>query len=121
MPKGVDMSRFDPLANVYKAESEADHRACGRLTQEAVVSSLGPVLDLSSTGMKVQSRRVPKGRSRVILQAAGTTMAIVCETRWAKKVGFLKYQVGLEFIEVDEQLRTVINQVAMNHRARRTM
>ena len=108
-----------PLDN-YKNMSD-ERRAHGRLPQELLQSSLGPVLDLSMGGMRVHSSRAPKGEVDVELLDIEQPVTIRAEVMWTRKLGFRKYEVGLNFPHVAPDVAKQLTRVSLNHRLRRLL
>jgi signal transduction histidine kinase len=108
-----------PLDN-YRKPSD-DRRAHGRLPQELLQSSLGPVLDLSMGGMRVQCPKAPKGRIEVELEDAEGPVRLQAEVMWSRRLGFRKYEVGLYFSHVAPDVAKQLTRVSLNHRLRRLL
>ncbi len=108
-----------PLDNYHKLGDE--RRAHGRLPQELLQSSLGPVLDLSIGGMRVQSVKAPKGTIDVELLDFEGPVAVRADVMWVRKLGFRKYEVGLNFPHVPAEVAKQLTRVSLNHRLRRLL
>ncbi len=108
-----------PLDN-YRQLAD-DRRAHGRLPQELLQCSLGPVLDLSMGGMRIHCSRAPKGEVDVELLDLEHPVSIRAEVMWARKIGFRKYEVGLNFPHVGPEVAKQLTRVSLNHRLRRLL
>ncbi len=112
--------RFDPQAGISRLVKTAPaRRKQGRLEQESLVSSLGQVLDLSAGGMRVLTRKPPKGEIHIELRGLGDTITLVAQVAWSKKIGLLKYEVGLVFLNVTPERVQKLTNLAMNNRLRK--
>ncbi|MFU8828693.1 MAG: PilZ domain-containing protein [Phycisphaerales bacterium] len=104
------------LINRAMNSDKPDGRSRGRMRCNNVESSLGPVLDFSATGMRVLSKREvpqdPETTMLVTVTSAFDPVTIPVKVRWSRKIGFRRHEVGIEFVEVDEQLRTVLREIA---------
>jgi len=108
-----------PLDNYRQATDE--RRAHGRLRQELLQSSLGPVLDLSIGGMRVHCNRAPKGRIDVNLLDLEAPVTLIADVMWARRIRFRKYEVGLSFPHVPPDIAKQLTRVSLNHRLRRLL
>ncbi|MHC4210935.1 MAG: ATP-binding protein [Planctomycetota bacterium] len=108
-----------PLDN-YRQPAD-DRRAHGRLPQELLQCSLGPVLDLSMGGMRIQCSKAPKGRVDVELMDLEGHVTIRAEVMWTRRLRFRKYEVGLYFPHVAPDVAKQLTRVSLNHRLRRLL
>ncbi|UCD75044.1 MAG: PilZ domain-containing protein [Phycisphaerales bacterium] len=114
--------RFDPKAGVVRPIIQRDtRRRRGRLGQEGLTSSHGPVLDLSSGGARVMCRRVPKGAVILELVGAGGVFRLKAHVAWSRKIGLFKYEVGFEFDDVPPDVARKLTTLATDHRTRRAV
>ena len=114
---------FDPQADLTSsAEATPEcRRSRGRLPQESLASDLGPVLDLSANGMRVQCAKVPKGPVPVRLMGYSESLTLQAEVAWSKRRGFRKHEVGLRFVCVDPATAERLTRMSTNNRMRRVM
>ncbi len=99
-----------------------DRRAHGRLPQELLQSSLGPVLDLSMGGMRVRSARVPKSDElQVELLDVEEPLTLPARVMWTRRLGFRKHEIGLRFRNIRPQLARQLTRISLNHRLRRLL
>ena len=71
-----------------------------RLKQTTLHSSLGPIIDLSRSGMRVRSTRRLRGILPVVLfNRNGPHLNVRVRVAWTKRIGFRKHVAGLEFID----------------------
>ncbi len=101
----------DGIKATYTADGKEDsrrrrhHRVKGR---GAVNSNLGRVLDLSGGGLRVLGKKKADGQGRVELISAIDSVVFPARVVWCHKVGFRKYVIGLEFIDLTtEQIQQV--------------
>lgn len=110
----------DPFALTDKHGDE--NRRAGRLRCQSIKCSLGQVVDLSGTGLRVQC----KGRPGVpvnepfgltIHAPTGVVTAPVTAV-WVRRVGFRTYEIGLRFGELGDdakrQLAVIARDAATN-------
>ena len=86
-----------------------DRRSKIRIPQSELHCTLGQVMDISSTGMRVTCRRMPKEVVEFELNTDVDPMPVRAKVAWAKKMGFRKYEVGLHFIDRSPQLDKLIS------------
>ena len=85
---------------------------------QQVDCTLGQVLDISASGMRVYTLlRPPKPGSRVALtiDSLDGPVDVGCGVAWTRRVGMFKHEVGLEFIDLPDFVRA-----ALTRRARAT-
>ncbi len=112
--KAVRASRNPSL--VLTAPRDSDRRRHGRIQTEAVTCSMGDVVDMSASGVKVRRkgrRAVQLGDSFTITLKYGQ-FALPVDVRVVRlqKIGFRRYIFGLEFLEVNEHIRAKLAQLA---------
>jgi len=85
-----------------------DRRAQIRIPQSELHCSLGPVLDITSAGMRVICRRIPKDEVKFDLNTTVDPLPVRAKVVWAKRLGFRKHEVGLHFIQPSPELDNLI-------------
>ena len=93
-------------------------RVPGRLPQELLVCDLGPVLDLSSGGMRVLCTRPRDGNVEVHLQAADVRLTLRAKVAWVCRLGFRRHEVGLAFKDIDQEVGKILARISTIHCAR---
>jgi hypothetical protein len=93
-------------------------RVPGRLPQELLMCDLGPVIDLSAGGMRVLSTRPRVGTLDVRLDGAEVSLTLRAKVVWARRLGFRRHEIGLSFLEVDEDTARILSRISSAHRAR---
>lgn len=79
----------------------SDRRAYSRFPQGTLNSSIGPVLDLSTSGLRVIAKKPWCGEVKIRLQAPGIDLSAAATVMWSRKLGFRAYDMGLTFVDVD--------------------
>lgn len=104
------------LKNERPAKPAPDFRRSGRLRIEAVTCSLGEILDLSKSGMRILTRRSmnpgPAYNLPAVIHAFDRRLELTCRVAWVKKAGLLKREVGLEFGELTDQQSQMLGRIA---------
>jgi hypothetical protein len=108
-----------PLEN-YRRHND-DRREHGRLPQELLVCSLGPVLDLSMGGMRIHCTRPPRREIAVVLHDHEAPVRLRATVMWTRRIGFRKHEVGLSFPHVPADVAKELTRVSLNHRLRRLL
>ncbi len=98
-----------------------DRRTTGRLPQESLVCNLGPVLDLSTGGMRVLCKRPHEGSLDVCLQASQYSMTLSGQVAWSKRLGFRRHEIGIQFVDVDDDTAHVLSRISASYRMRRAL
>ena len=96
-------------------------RIPGRLPQEMVVSNLGPVLDLSTGGMRVLATSPLDGEFDVDLRGANVSLTLETKVAWVRRLGFRRFEVGLSFVNVDDELAKILARISNDHRSRQAV
>lgn len=112
--------RTDP-ALLRLAARGVNQRQTGRLPQESLACSLGPVLDFSAGGMRVKTRRVPKGRFEVELFGLGGRITVPAEVIWTKRCGLFSRIVGVRFVNLDPGMLVTLKRMSSENRSRRLL
>ncbi|MEE9131496.1 MAG: PilZ domain-containing protein [Phycisphaerales bacterium] len=89
-------------------EVSAERRSQIRIRQVELQSSLGPVLDITSAGIRVMCRRIPKDEVKFDLNTTVDPLSVRAEVVWAKRLGFRKHEVGLHFTQTSPELDNLI-------------
>ncbi len=111
--------QFNPTMRLSRFLGSRDGRRIpGRIPQEQLVSSLGPVLDLSVGGMRVLSTRPVLGMKVVGLRGSDFSVKLSTKVAWSRRLAFRRHEIGLTFFDVDEELATVLSRISSDHRAR---
>ncbi len=64
----------------------------------------GRVKDISAGGMRLQSSRRYSSKTTVDLWTATRRVTIPAHVVWTKRIGFRKYEIGLEFQDVTKEI-----------------
>ena len=92
-----------------RCEATVDRRSARRIDQFELQCSLGRVLDITSAGMRVICRRIPKKKPiKFDLNTTVDPVPVQVEVVWAKWLGPRKYEVGLRFVEPSPELGRLI-------------
>jgi len=99
------------------AEDVAENRRRhGRLKTEGTESSMGSVVDMSASGMRVHRKGtlpVHEGEKfRIDVQIDKEIMAIDVMVRRVRKLGRRKFEFGLEFINMSDENRNRLARLA---------
>ncbi len=82
-------------------KSPDDRRDYRRFAQGSLSSSIGPVLDLSTSGMRVIAKKPWCGEVPVRISASGIDITVKATVMWSRKLGFRAYELGLTFTDLD--------------------
>ncbi len=95
-------------SSILRGELPDDRRSQIRVPQSELHCSLGPVLDITSAGMRVMCRRIPKDEVKFDLNTTVDPLPVRAKVVWAKRLGFRKHEVGLHFIQPSPELGNLI-------------
>ena len=90
--------RTVPVVNI------TENRAAGRATTHRITCSLGQVLDISATGMRVVSRgKVHVSEDEVLpltMHTPSGPIALSVQVIWIMKTGMLRHELGFRFVDI---------------------
>ena len=92
-----------------------NRRQAGRVVAERIKTSLGQILDFSSTGMRLYSPFLgPKNGQNYAVTVFGPEDTFVVSGRvvWVRKVGLFAREIGFEYYGLDERARAGIGSLA---------
>lgn len=112
---------FDPLRGMKRETNLSDRRTPARLPQEDLVSDLGPILDLSIGGMRVLCKRRLEGSLKVRLWAFQFYMNLDGQVVWTKHLGFRRHEIGVQFLNIDDDTAKILSRISAIHRMRRAI
>lgn len=99
-----------------EASQANNRRRCGRLRCSDTHSTLGDVLDLSGSGMRV----VRQGRSfvdvgdefAVLISWDEASLPVQVKVARVTKIGFRKFEYGLQFMDLSDESRRELTRIA---------
>jgi hypothetical protein len=118
------MPSFNPQQGLVSEQGRAaksGRRRTGRLETESVASNLGAVLNLSSGGMRVLCRKVPRNPVGVELIGCGAHLKLRGEVAWVQRVGFFQKVVGIHFVDLTQEQTNLLTSLAMTNTVRRVI
>jgi len=100
-----------------------DRRSDARIRQDTLLKcNLGEVLNFSKSGMRLRRKRIPtRSNVRVKISDGETSVKVHAVIVWVRKIGYRCYDLGLQFIDLSEEEKSIITQLAMYNRFQRTM
>lgn len=118
----LGVMQFNPQTNLTRFIGRREgRRVPGRLPQESFHCGLGPVLDLSSGGMRVLCKRPYQGELRVHLEGYDVVLSIRTRVAWVQKLGFRRFEIGFAFLDIDEDVAQMLTRISTIHRERRAI
>ena len=118
----LDVMQFNPQTNLTRFGGRREgRRAPGRLPQESLECDLGPVLDMSSGGMRVLCRRAYEGEIKIHVEGYDVVLTIQARVAWVQKLGFRRFEIGFAFLDIDEDVAQMLTRISTIHRARRAI
>jgi len=108
------------LATFDEHSQDSEQRRPGRVPCERLSCQSGKVLDISRTGarLRIRSVRQPhKGEARQLVFNAvmGESSPFPCHIAWVRRVVWARYEVGVEFGELNETQREELAEIARVH------
>ena len=104
------------FSRLGKPKDADNRRRNGRVMLQEITCSLGQVMDLSSSGMRVQTATKhdlqPGQTFGMVLQALSGPVNVAATVAWVRKAGWGKYQLGIQFIDPQPDLRRAICELA---------
>ena len=100
-------------ASYSKDEEHSDRRRHRRVKATgSVTCNLGRVLDISGGGLRVLSKTKTDGQGHVELTSTTHRVIVPARVVWCHKVGFRKYVMGLEFMNLTPELTQQVTEIA---------
>lgn len=112
---------FEPLRGMKRETNLSDRRTPARLPQEDLVSDLGPILDLSIGGMRVLCKRRREGSLKIRLWAFQFYMNLDGQVVWTEHLGFRRHEIGVQFLNIDDDTAKILSRISAIHRMRRAI
>ncbi len=118
----LGVMQFNPQTSLTRFIGRREgRRVPGRLLQESLQSDLGPVLDMSSGGMRVLCRRPYQGEFRIEVVGYNVVLTIQARVAWVQKLGFRRFEIGFAFLDIDEDVALMLARISTIHRERRAI
>ena len=104
---------MQPFSRKSAIDESERRKAAGRFRAQNLRSRLGPVMDLSITGMSVlctsSYERIIGEKSTIwICMHRGEKFDFRVQVRWSRKLGFRRHKVGLSFVDLTPQQRMLL-------------
>jgi hypothetical protein len=115
----VDDAGFELWFTTHFAIDEtidSDGRGCPSLRQEGLRSSYGDVIDLSRAGMRVRGGRSASGTVDVTIGEGEERIDLRAEVTTHRRLGLLRHEMELRFLDVTPQLAARLGRMCTNHR-----
>lgn len=80
-----------------------------------IACSMGTLLDLSASGMRIRTRgTMPTVGTKfaVTIQGLEESLLVECVVRWTRKTGMLSRELGIEFENVNAEIRRSLTELA---------
>lgn len=104
------------LGEAHQQTHDENGRRHGRVLIESVQCSLGDVIDLSRSGMRVITRRAFNPEQHVVLtaviEAFEERLEVPTRCVWCRRAGLFRHEIGFEFGELDEEQAAVLCRIA---------
>lgn len=113
---------YNPRNDCMKAEEPGeDRRHKGRVRQETLRCSLGKVLDLSATGLRVElTQKLPKQlRDKpfdIEIRGICGGVTLKAEVAWLKRKGLRKAEAGVRFLELTPEHTMKLTELSVENR-----
>ena len=107
------LNKFIALASVGESSKKENHRSFGRACADAVDCDRGQVLDISRTGMRLQSWRGWAEGERRTIMLTGTHVGVTVTAKcvWKQRKSRFKHVIGLEFEGLNETTEAIIKEL----------
>jgi hypothetical protein len=90
-----------------------NRRRAGRVRCTGLHCSLGEVIDLCASGMRIRSTRpVHIPGIGVTLTAGEVTLKVQARIAWSRQAGRKAYEAGVEFLSLDSEQRRTLAEIA---------
>lgn len=92
----------------------SNHRRHGRVVCQDLACSLGEILDLSASGMRVKAGRQapPDGTMMtVVVRTFDGDLTLACKVVWNRRSGVFGRELGITFLNVDRKTQAALTRV----------
>ena len=93
-----------------------ERRSAVRVDVRQLKCNLGRVLDLSSGGVRLLSRRKLRGWHVLTLFDRDGDVHIDVEVRWSRRRGLWKHEIGLQFLNVPSDIAVQLTTLVFRNR-----
>lgn len=103
------------FARYSSIAAAAQRRRHGRVVCQGIDCALGPVQDLSASGMRVYALCKPPGvgtQFGMTLHTLDGPVDLGCTVAWIRRIGLNKHEVGLEFVDLPPFVRQSLARIA---------
>ncbi len=90
-----------------------ERRRFGRFKALRLGCNKGVVLDLSGGGMRLRCTRRLSGRIEIKMWTAREGLTVSGDVVWTRRLGFRKYEIGLEFCDLTPATQAALNNCAV--------
>ena len=116
----MSRNRSDAASVIQRAMDHSyagpERRRAVRVNLQQLKCNLGRVLDLSSCGARLLSRRKLKGWHEITLFDTDGGVRIKVEVKWSKRLGLWKHEIGLEFLSVPPDIAAQLTTLVSRNR-----
>lgn len=108
------MHEFVDIRGMSKPnETGANARKFGRVHIQDVTCSLGEVLDLSASGMRIRTPSKPElpchQQAEISLVCIDGEVIVRIESIWERRTGWRKHEMGVRFLDLTPQQQAIIS------------
>lgn len=93
----------------------SQRRRHGRVVCQDVTCSLGQILDLSASGMRVRCKGKPPKVGVTIattIESFDGLLFVGCSVSWVRHVGFMKNEIGVTFVALTPLMQAALARIA---------
>ena len=102
----------DSARVIDRSYAGPERRGAVRVNVRQLKCSLGRVLDLSSSGVRLLSRRKLRGWHSMTLFDRDGDVHIGVDVRWSRRLGLWKHESGLRFLTVPSDIAVRLTTLA---------
>jgi hypothetical protein len=97
-------SAGDPSGGAPGEAKKFKSRKFGRLVQQPLRCNLGIILDISAGGMSVRTKHMPDTDCLVDIPGHPLPGPLKARIIWCRKSGFFTNDIGLQFVDVTQEM-----------------
>ena len=100
---------------VPEEKDDSNRRRAGRFMADRVHTSVGEILDISSTGMRIYSKFLapaPNKLMEVTIKVHDGQIKVVGQVVWVRTIGLMAREFGFEFYGLDPIARDAVGDLA---------
>jgi hypothetical protein len=86
-----------------------------RIDEDGLYTDRGRVLDMSAAGLRIRASKRLEGTIPLAICSTAGRVSVDAHVVWTKRRGLFRFDVGLQFVNLDPATMQKITQIAVAH------